>query len=103
MTDGYESITGPEGVPSISEAAQINTADHVQTPGVRLCGVCGRPYAGPAFLLDSKLMCAVCAQGAGTRPASGNRSAMVRGLLFVAGAVLLGLVIYAAFTIAKHH
>ena len=105
---GYKSITGLVDR-SPSPAGSVSKSDAL-FDGVQRCGVCGRIIDGPYRTVGNKMACATCAAGqipgspaaSIAPPSADSHSAFARGLLYGIGAAVLGLALYAGFTIVTH-
>jgi hypothetical protein len=96
MAEEYKSITGlVDGLP---ETPQFLKAEYLKERPAQICGQCGRPIGIRSYVVDSKLVCDRCEAQA--HPAS--HSGFVRGMVFGAGAAIVGLALYATFTITTH-
>ena len=96
MAEQYKSITGL--VDDLPATPQFLTAEYRKETPTQLCGQCGGKMGIRSFVLNSKLVCDRCAAVA--HPV--GHAAFVRGVVFGAGAAVLGLAFYATFTIVTH-
>lgn len=98
MAQQYKSITGL--VDDLPLEPQFLRAEYRKAEPVQLCGVCGRKIeiGVRSYVANSKLVCGRCEAAA--NPTS--NTPFVRGFLFGVGAAILGLAIYAAFTLVTH-
>jgi hypothetical protein len=99
MPDNQELITGITVPPASSDVPQFSTAVYTNVPGSERCRICGNSIAGEYFRINSQMACGKCAAEARRGQLTDSHSAFARGLLLGAGAALLGLILYATFTI----
>jgi len=95
-----QQVTAP--VPSSAAGAdipQFSTAEYAHLPGTERCRICGNLISGEYYRVNTQMACGKCALEAREGQPSDSHAAFARGLLLGAGAALLGLVLYAAFTI----
>jgi hypothetical protein len=78
---------------------QFGTAEYLGSPGVDHCQLCQQPIAGEYYRANAAIACPPCAQNMRGALAKDTHAAFVRGLLFGIGAAIVGLVLYATFTI----
>ncbi len=105
---GYKSITGLCDRPA-APAGSMSQSDAL-FDGVQRCGVCGRIIDGQYRMVGTKMACATCAAGqipgspvaASSAPSADSHSAFAGGVLYGVGAAVLGLALYAGFTIVTH-
>jgi hypothetical protein len=98
MAEQYRSITGL--VDDLAATPQFVTAEYRKETPAQLCGQCGRKIGIRSFVLNSKLVCDRCATAA--NPAAKGHAIFARSLVFGMGAAILGLALYAGFTIMTH-
>lgn len=98
MAENYKSITGL--VDDLPATPQFLTAEYRKETPAQLCGQCGRKIGIRSFVLHSKLVCERCSEAAD--PAAHSHAVFVRSLACGIGAAILGLAVYAAFTIVTH-
>jgi hypothetical protein len=96
MADQYKSITGL--VDDLPATPQFLTAEYRKETPAQLCALCGRKLDIRSFVVNSKLVCARCSQAANPT----RNTAFVRALVFGAGAAVVGMTLYAGFTIVTH-
>jgi len=89
MTDN--SLTG--GAP------QFGTAEYARKPGAETCQSCGVAISDRYFRINGALACPICANQAQAKMPKDTHAAFVRGLTFVIGGAVVGLIVYAAFGI----
>lgn len=106
MSDDQEVATTAQEVvspaalpPSSAEVPQFSTAEYAHVPGTERCRVCGYPVTGEYFRINGQMACAKCAGQAHDGQPHDSHAAFLRGLLLGAGAAVVGLVLYATFTI----
>src|SRR5438552_4093119 len=83
--------TAQYGSTSISTASTTSATDH--------CFSCNQPIAGLYYRVNGKMACGGCADRL-RREKPNTHAAFGRALLFGLGAALVGLILYAMFTIA---
>jgi hypothetical protein len=98
MAEQYKSITGL--VDDLPPTPQFITAEYRKEAPAQLCGQCGRVIGVRSYVLNSKLVCDRCNGYA--HPAAHSHALFVRSLLCGTGAAIIGLVVYATFTIMTH-
>jgi len=79
---------------------QFATAEYAHIPGTERCRICGNLIPGDYYRINGQMVCTTCAGQALNGQPTDSHAAFLRGLLFGAGAALLGLIGYAAVTIA---
>lgn len=98
MAENYKSITGL--VDDLPATPQFLTAEYRKETPAQLCGQCGRKIGIRSFVLNAKLVCDRCAAAAD--PATHSDAVFARSLAFGIGAAILGLAVYAGFSIVTH-
>lgn len=98
MAENYKSITGL--VDDLPATPQFLTAEYRKETLEQLCGQCGRKIGIRSFVLNAKLVCDRCAAAAD--PATHSHAVFARSLAFGIGAAVVGLAVYAGFTIVTH-
>jgi hypothetical protein len=81
----------PRTTPQFTTAEYSNDADR--------CAGCKQPITARYFRANDRTVCEGCAQQLKRRFPKDSHGAYVRGLLLGAGAAILGMILYAAFTI----
>ena len=94
-----QQITTPVPAPVSSDIPQFSTAEYGHIPGTERCRICGNLVSGEYYRVNSQMACAKCALEARQGQPTDSHAAFARGLLLGSGAALLGLIVYAAFTI----
>jgi hypothetical protein len=95
-----QQVTAPVPSPAApSDIPQFSTAEYAHIPGTERCRICGNPISGEYYRVNTQMACGKCALEAKAGQPSDSHAAFARGLLLGAGAALLGLILYAAFTI----
>lgn len=104
MSEGYKSITGLTDIPATAGASAAG--------GIQTCAVCANPFftaGGQGHYIRERWVCDPCLQTAKLKAAGGNVAAVgtsdgdfTTSVLFGVGAAVLGLAIYAGFTIVTH-
>ncbi len=106
MADDQEvATTIPENSNSIAsfrpsaDVPQFSTAEYAHIPGTERCRVCGYPATGEYFRINGQMACAKCAAQARDGQPRNSHAAFLRALLLGAAAAVVGLILYASFTI----
>jgi hypothetical protein len=81
---------------------QFSTAEYSHIPSSERCGICGNFISGEYYRVNNRMACGTCALQARDGQPKDSHAAFVRGLALGAGAALLGLILYATFTIVTH-
>lgn len=98
-TPAQEAVSPAALPPSSAEVPQFSTAEYAHIASTERCRVCGYPVTGEYFRINGQMACAKCAgQARGGQPGD-SHAAFLRGLLLGAGAAVVGLILYATFTI----
>ena len=100
MSEGYKSITGLTDIP----------ATPAVSAGIQTCMTCGNPFStlnGQGSAIGDKWVCNACRPAAqqkmaGAAVASQESGDFVISLLFGVAAAIVGLGVYAGFTIVTH-
>ena len=100
MPDSSEST--PAAFGAVSDAPQFSTAEYAHIPGSERCRVCSNLIPGEYYRLNGQMVCATCAAQMRAGQPVDSHAAFVRGLLLGIGAAIVGLVVYATFTIVTH-
>jgi hypothetical protein len=99
MPDDQESIGSVTTPPPGADVPQFSTAEYSHIPGTERCRLCGYPVSGEYFRINSQMACSKCAIALRSGQPSDSHAMFLRGLLMGAGAAVIGLVLYATFTI----
>lgn len=83
----------PSGIP------QFSTAEYAHVPGTERCRICNRFLDATYFRVNGQMACSQCATEARDGQPKDSHVAFSRGLLLGIGAAIVGMVVYAAFTI----
>jgi len=78
---------------------QFATAEYAHVPGTERCRICNNVVFDNYYRVNNQMACAKCAGEAREGQPSDSHAAFARALLLGGGAALLGLILYAAFTI----
>src|SRR5262249_44696863 len=72
---------------------------YLASPGVEVCKLCNQPISGTYYRANTAMLCAGCAERIRQQIPKDSHPAFVRGILFGVGGCMLGLILYAGFTI----
>ena len=78
---------------------QFTTAEYSGASGGDRCAACNQPITTRYYRVNTKMACESCVQQLGQQLPKDSHAAYVRGLLFGLGAAIVGMVLYAGFTI----
>ena len=98
-TTAPELISSVASLPPSADVPQFSTAEYAHIPGTERCRVCGYPVTGEYFRINGQMACAKCAAQARDGQPENSHAAFLRALLLGAGAAVVGLILYASFTI----
>jgi hypothetical protein len=82
------------------DAPQWTTAQYEQPQAIDRCRFCSTPLATEYYRVRGQTACASCAAAAREGSPAESNAAFIRALLFGIAAAIVGLIGYAAFTIA---
>ena len=82
-----------------SSAPQFSTAEYASGRGPDTCRVCGQTIVGSYYRVNNTMACASCADQAQRGQPKDSHLAYSRALLLGIGAAVLGMILYAGFTI----
>ncbi len=82
-----------------ADVPQFATAEYAHIPGTERCRICSSFISGEYYRVNNQMACAKCAGEAREGQPSDSHASFARALLLGAGAALIGLILYAAFTI----
>lgn len=99
MADDQEIAGSVVAPPPSADVPQFTTAEYAHIPGTERCRVCGYPVIGEYFRVNGQMACAKCADQARDGQPKNSHAAFLRALLLGAGAAVIGLILYASFTI----
>jgi hypothetical protein len=102
MPDNEELTPGVIGVSETaapSDVPQFATAEYAHIPGTERCRICNNLISGEYFRVNNLMACSKCGIEAKEGQPTDSHTAFARALLIGFGAAILGLVIYATFTI----
>lgn len=91
-----------EDLSSAAPTPQFLKAEYGSQARAQVCAICGKPIGVRSYVVDAKLACAQCASAGGAKLGDDSHAVFVQSLIFGAGAAVLGLVVYATFTILTH-
>jgi hypothetical protein len=97
--DDSEAINQPALAANVP---QFSTAEYSHIPSSERCGICGNFVSGEYYRVNNQMACGTCALQARDGQPKDSHAAFVRGLALGAGAALVGLILYATFTIVTH-
>ena len=100
--DGPESysVVTPAVVPA--RMPQFATAEYAHLPATETCTMCGRLLSESYYRVQEKKICSACAERVQETFPRDNHGAFSRALLLGVGAAVVGLAVYAGFTIVTH-
>lgn len=79
---------------------QFATAEYIPPPGTERCPICANLLSQDFFLVNGQKICPSCAHQAGSAETSSAHAAFIRAILFGIGGAIVGMLLYAAVTIA---
>jgi hypothetical protein len=82
-----------------SGTPQFSTAEYTSKGGPERCASCSQPIGDTYFRVNGALACPSCAQRAAGNLPTDSHTAFVRGVMFGVGGAVLGMTLYAAFSI----
>jgi len=83
------------------DVPQFGTASYsATTSGTDCCFSCNQTIAGLYYRVNGKMACGGCTERLRQERRKSSHPAYLRGLLFGVGAAIVGLILYASFTIA---
>jgi hypothetical protein len=87
------------------DTPQFDTASYSATPntatsGTDRCAACQQPIAGLYYRINGKMACGSCCEQVRRQVPKDSPADYLRGVLFGVGAAIVGLILYAGFTIA---
>lgn len=89
-----------EKLPALgADVPQFATAEYAHIPGTERCRICSSPIFNDYYRVNSQMACAKCAGEAREGQPSDSHAAFFRGMVLGVGAAILGLILYATFTI----
>jgi hypothetical protein len=83
----------------LSETPQFTTAEYSDTPGNDRCVSCNQPLTARYYRVNTRLACESCVQELERQQPKDSHAGYVRGMLFGLGAAIVGMILYAGFTI----
>lgn len=98
MAEHYKSITGL--VDDLPPTPHFITAEYRKEVPAQVCGLCGRKIDVRSYVLNSKLVCERC--NAAAHPGAHSHALFAQSLILGIGAAIIGLAVYATFTIVTH-
>ena len=81
---------------------QFATAEYSHIPSSERCGICGNFISGEYYRVNNQMACSTCALQAQQGQPKDSHAAFARGLALGIGAALVGLILYATFTIVTN-
>jgi hypothetical protein len=85
-----------------TDMPQFATAEYAHIPGTERCRICNNVIFDDYYRVNNQMACAKCAGEARQGQPSDSHAAFARALLMGGGAALLGMALYAAFTITTN-
>jgi len=85
--------------PTLSDTPQFTTAEYAGTPGADRCKSCNQTIGGSYYRLNGATTCPACVERMKQQIPQDSPAAFTRALVFGIGGAILGLILYAAFTI----
>ena len=85
-----------------TDMPQFATAEYAHIPGTERCRICNNVIFDDYYRVNNQMACPKCAGEARQGQPSDSHAAFARALLMGGGAALLGMALYAAFTIATN-
>lgn len=81
---------------------QFTTAEYAGSPGGDRCAACNQPITARYYRVNGRIACEGCTERLKQSLPQDSHAAYVRGLIFGIGAAIIGLALYAGFTIVTH-
>jgi hypothetical protein len=81
---------------------QFATAEYAHVPGTERCRICNNIVFDDYYRVNGQMACAKCAGEARQGMPSDSHAAFARAMLLGGGAAVLGMALYAAFTITTN-
>ena len=81
------------------DTPQFQKAEYAPTGGDDRCKLCGRTLGAAYWRVGTNMACEACAEKAKSELPKDSHTAFSRGVLFGIGGAILGLAVYATFTI----
>jgi hypothetical protein len=78
---------------------QFTKAEYSEAPRGDRCVSCNQPITGRYYRVNTRIACETCVQELERRQPKDSHASYVRGMLFGVGAAIVGLILYAGFTI----
>ena len=78
---------------------QFQKAEYAGSQGANLCKICGAALGAEYWRVGTNMACAACAEKAKAALPADSHAAFTRGILYGIGGAIVGMVIYATFTI----
>ena len=107
MPEQWKPITGLDELEKAAAAPvkrppQFAKVEYAQSTAAPSCQICLNTLNHEFFKLNGRPVCPDCSAKAKAGTADGGHAAFVQGLLYGSGAAVLGLFVYAGFTIATN-
>lgn len=99
MADANELSATPSTPALSSDTPQFSTAEYTHVPGTERCQLCNNLIGGDYYRVNGLMSCADCAIKTRSGQPVDSHAAFSRGLLLGIGAAVVGMIVYAAFTI----
>jgi hypothetical protein len=78
---------------------QFSTAEYPEAPGRDSCVACKQPITSRYYRVNGKMACESCTERVRREAPQDSHANYVRGVLFGVGAAIVGMILYAGFTI----
>jgi hypothetical protein len=83
----------------LDSTPQFGTAEYNSSPSQDSCKGCHQPISGAYYQANSAMLCGSCVENLRRQIPQDTHAAFVRGIAFGVGGFVLGLILYAGFTI----
>jgi hypothetical protein len=99
MPDQNDPAASSSSTGLTQEIPQFSTAEYGHLPGTERCKLCNNLIGGDYYRVNGLMACADCAAQTQNGQTPDSHAAFTRGLLLGIGAAVIGLIVYATFTI----
>jgi hypothetical protein len=97
---GLDELTEAQSAPA--QQPQFSRAEYTQNTGIPSCKICGTAISHEYFQVNTQLVCPGCAEKVRGGQVADGHAAFAQAVLYGTGAAVVGLMVYAGFTIATH-